>query len=135
MARRHLFCRPARPEDSELFFKWSLETPNNGFDPEVAKYPSTVTWCVYDQQGPLAFMPVQRPLVMESVASRPGAEKIDIAMALKEFTQNCVTQAHITGAGEILFLGSEEGTNEMAANHLFEEAPYKVYRLKVKDLG
>jgi hypothetical protein len=69
---------------------------------------------------------------MESVASRPGAEKIDIAMALKEFTQNCVTQAHITGAGEILFLGSEQGTNEMAANHLFEEAPYKVYRLKVK---
>jgi hypothetical protein len=56
-------------------------------------------------------------------------------MALKELTQNCVTQAHITGAGEILFLGSEQGTNEMAANHLFEELPYKVYRLKIKDLG
>jgi len=132
--RRHLYCRPARPEEGQIFLEWSRNTPDNGFDPEVAKYPSTITWCVYDRFGPLAFMPVQHPLVMESVASRPGASKLEIAEALKEFTQNCVTQAHVRGAGEILFLGSEEGTDHMAQNQIFEKLNYTVYRLRVKDL-
>jgi len=132
--RAHLFVRPAQAEDSEQFLEWSRNTPNNGFDPEVARYPSTITWCVYDRFGPLAYMPMQCPLVMDSLASRPGASKSEIAAALKELTQQFVTQAHIRGAGEILFLGTEEGTDRMATNQLFEELPYKVYRLRVKDL-
>lgn len=132
--RHHLFVRPARPEDSEQFLEWSRNTSNNGFDPEVARYPSTITWCVYDKSGPLAYMPMQCPLVMDSLASRPGASKSEIASALKELTQEFVTQAHIRGSGEILFLGSEEGTDRLATNQLFEELPYKVYRLRVKDL-
>lgn len=79
-------------------------------------------------------MPMQCPLVMDSLASRPGASKSEIASALKELTQEFVTQAHIRGSGEILFLGSEEGTDRLATNQLFEELPYKVYRLRVKDL-
>lgn len=132
--RNHLFVRPAKFEDAAIFEEWSRNTPNNGFDPEVAKYPSTITWCVYDQHGPLAYMPMQCPLVMDSLAGRPGASKYEIAAALKELTQQFVTQAHARGAGEILFLGSEDGTNELAENQLFEEIPYKVYRLKLKDL-
>lgn len=132
--RNHLYVRPARQEDSDLFLEWSLQTKDNAFDPEVAKYKSTITWCVYDRFGPLVFMPVQTPLMMESIASRPGASKAEIAAALKELTQQCVTQAHISGAGEIYFLGSEEGTDHMATNQIFEELPYKVYRVKLKDL-
>lgn len=132
--RKHLFVRPARPEDGQQFLEWSRNTSNNGFDPEVARYPSTITWCVYDKSGPLAYMPMQCPLVMDSLASRPGASKSEIASALKELTQEFVTQAHIRGSGEILFLGSEEGTDRLATNQLFEELPYKVYRLRVKDL-
>lgn len=134
MRINHLFIRPAQPEDSEKFLEWSRNTPNNGFDPEVARYPSTITWCVYDKSGPLAYMPMQCPLVMDSLASRPGASKSEIASALKELTQQFVTQAHIRGAGEILFLGTEEGTDHMAVNQIFEELPYKVYRLRIKDL-
>lgn len=132
--RNHLFVRPAKPEDSALFEEWSRGTKNNGFDPEVAAYPSTITWCVYDQHGPLAFMPMQCPLVMDSLASRPWASKYEIAAALKELTQEIVTQAHIRGSGEILFMGTEDGTDKLASNQLFEEVPYKVYRLKIKDL-
>jgi len=132
--RKHLYCRPARPTEHQLFLDWSINTPDNEFDPEVARYPSTITWCVYDRFGPLAFMPVQAPLMMESIASRPGASKAEIASALKEFTQECVTQAHIRGAGEIYFLGSEEGTDHMASNQIFEKVPFTVYRVKLKDL-
>jgi len=134
MDHRHIFVRPIRPEDTKKFIDWSLETPNNGFDPEVPKYPSTITLCAYDKDGPLAFMPVQQPFMMDSVASRPGVSKGQIALALKEFTQALVTQAHIKGVGEIYFLATEEGTNKMAENQLFEELPYKVFRVKVKEL-
>jgi hypothetical protein len=132
--RKHLYVRPARPGDGEEFLEWSRINPKNGFDPEVAKYPSTITWCVYDEHGPLAYMPMQCPLVMDSLAMRPGSSKAQAAVALKELTQQFVTQAHIRGSGEILFFGTEEGTNAMAENHVFEKLPYSVYRLRIKDL-
>jgi len=49
-------------------------------------------------------------------------------------TQQFVTQAHSRGAGEIYFLGTDEGTDQLATNQIFEKLPYSVYRLKVKDL-
>lgn len=135
MDHRHIFVRPIQPEkDTKKFIDWSLETPNNGFDPEVPKYPSTITLCAYDKDGPLAFMPVQQAFVMEAVASRPGASKMQTALALKEFTQAIVTMAHLKGVGEIYFLGTEDGTNKMAGNQLFEELPYRVFRCKVAEL-
>jgi hypothetical protein len=132
--RRHLYTRPARVGDGETFLEWSRNNPNNGFDPDVAKYPSTITWVVYDKFGPLAMMPMQCPLMMESIATRPGASKLEIAEAMKELTQQFVTQAHSRGAGEIYFLGTDEGTDSMATNQIFEPLTYKVYRLKIKDL-
>ena len=131
---RHIFVRAARPEDAQKFTDWSLETPGNEFDPAVPKYPSTFVLCAYDKDGPLAYMPVQQPFMMDSVATRPGASKMQTALALKEFTQALVTQAHIKGVGELYFLATEAGTNKMAENQLFEELPYKVFRCKVAGL-
>lgn len=132
--RNHIFCRPARAEDNRTFLEWSLNNPENGFDPEVAQYPSTITWCAYDKSGVLGYMPMQRPIFFDSLASRPGLDKSTVAAMLKEFTQEAVTQAHITGAGEILFFGTEAGTDHMANNQLFERVDYPVYRLKIADL-
>lgn len=134
MRKNHIFIRPATREDGQLFAEWSRNTPNNAWDPDVALYPSTITWVAYDRSGPLAFMPMQCPLMMESIASRPGASKSEIAVAMKEFTQMFVSQAHIRGAGEIYFLGSESGTDHMAENQIFEKLNYTVYRVKLKDL-
>lgn len=131
---RHIFVRAARPEDARKFTDWSLETPDNGFDPAVPKYPTTFVLCAYDKDGPLAYMPVQQVFMMDSVATRPGTSKGQIAMALKEFTQALVTQAHIKGVGEIYFLATEAGTNKMAGNQLFEKLPYEAYRVKIAGL-
>jgi hypothetical protein len=132
--RNHIFVRPARSEEAVQFLDWSKRNTASEFDPEVARYPSTVTFCAYDGDGPLAYMPIQQPLFMESLAPRPGADKSRIAAALKELTQAAVTQAHVQGKGEIYFLGTDESTDAMAANHVFEKLPYSVYRLKLKDL-
>lgn len=131
---RHIFIRPVKPEDTKKFIDWSLETPNNGFDPEVVKHPSTFVLCAYDKDGPLSYMPVQQVFMMDAVATRPGASKLRVAASLKEFTQALVLQAHIKGVGEIYFLATEDGTNTMAENQLFEKLPYTVYRCKVKEL-
>lgn len=132
--RSHIFVRPAKPEEAQTFFDWSVTNDKNGFDPEVATYPSTITWCAYDQKGPLAYMPMQVPLMMESLGTRPDATEYEIASALKEFTQEFVTQAHIRGAGEIYFLGTDANTDKLAKNQIFEKLPYTVYRVRLRDL-
>jgi len=33
-----------------------------------------------------------------------------------------------------MFLGTEDGTDAMAQNQIFERLPYAVYRLRLKDL-
>jgi hypothetical protein len=135
MNKRHVFVRPIYPEESSLFLGWALENPHGDFDPETPKFRSSRTWCAYDKDGPLVFQTIQQPLMLESLAPRPGATKEQIAVAMKELTQNAITQAHIGGAGEIYFMGSDEGTNALAMNQIFEEVPGKMYRLKIKELS
>jgi hypothetical protein len=113
---------------------WETHSPGNEFDPEVPKFLSTKTVAAYDKTGVLAYMPIQSPLMLESMGIRPGLDTKTVAATMKEFTQWAVTQAHAQGAGEIYFLGSEENTDKLAANQVFERLPYVVYRLKLKDL-
>jgi len=129
-----VYVRPAKPEDAKAFYDWSMENPSNEFDPEVARTPSTFVLCAYDKDGPLAYQPVQQVFMMDSFASRPGATKFQNAKALETLFQTTVTQAHVKGVGEIYYLSTEPGTDNLTKNHAFEELPYKVYRAKIKDL-
>ena len=131
---KHIFVRAIRPEEAQQFLDWSLENPKNEFDPAVALYPSSPTWCAFDEDGPLAFQTIQRPFMLESLAMRPGATKRQAANAMREFTQNAVTQAYGNGVGEIYFLGSDADTESFATNQLFEALPYKVYRARLSNL-
>lgn len=131
---RRLWVRPARPDDALQFAEWSLANPHNGFDPAVPAYPSSLTLCAYDEHGPLAYLPLQQPVFLESLALRPDATPAETALALRELTQAAVTHAHARGAGELYFLGTEDGTNRMAENQLFERLPWPVYRLRLRDL-
>lgn len=135
MNKRHIYVRTARENEAQLFFEWAKENEERGkFDPDVARYPSSTTWCAYDKDGPLVFQTLQRPIMLESLAPRPGATKSQIALAMKELTQNAITQSHLAGIGEIYFLGSDKDTDSLATNQIFEELPFKVYRVRIKDL-
>jgi len=72
--------------------------------------------------------------MLESLAPRPGATKEQVALAMKELTQNAITQAHISGAGEIYYLGSDADTDALSTNQIFEEVKMKVFRVKVREL-
>jgi hypothetical protein len=149
--RKHIFVRPATEADALVFLDWAITNKDkNDFDPAAPLYPGSFTFCAYDEDGPLAFMPFQQPLAidgvtekrpvrenpiyLEGLATRPGISRQDMARALKELLQMAVTMCHIQGRGEIYFLGTDEETDALAANHLFEKLPYPVYRLRMSDL-
>ena len=132
--RNRIFVRPTRTEETQQFLDWSLANRDKSeFDPEVPAFPTTVTWTAYDRSGALGYLPVQTPFMLESFAPRPGLSEQDTARCLRELVEAQVTQAQIRGIGEIYFLGSAESTNALAANQVFEELPFRVFRLKVKD--
>ena len=126
--------RPCRQTDTEKFIEWGRGTANNLFDPAVVKYPSTYTRCVFDMKGPLLYTAVQKPLMIEALAFRPESGNLDRAVAMKELTQDTVSQAYLQGSGEIYFLCRDEDTSAFAANQLFEEVKHKVYRVRLSDL-
>jgi len=134
MNKRHIYVRLIQENEGQQFLDWSLENSKGEFDPQVPLFQSSRTWCAYDKDGPLVFQTIQRPLMLESLATRPGATKEQVALAMKELTQNAITNAHTSGAGEIYYLSSDADTDKMAANQIFEEVPMKVYRVKLKDL-
>lgn len=134
MNKRYVFVRQAHEGEGQLYFDWATENSKGNFDSEPARFPSSRTWCAYDKDGPLVYQTIQQPLMLESLAPRPGATKEQIAVAMKELTQNAITQAHLGGSGEIYFVGSDEATNDLAMSQIFEEVPGKVFRAKLKDL-
>ncbi len=134
--RNHVFVRQAKEIDGQLYFPWAKEHESvNAFDPDVALFPSSRTWCAFDKDGPLAYQTIQQPMMLESLAPRPGSSKEQISIALRELTQNAVTQAFSSGVGEIYYLGTDADTDTLATNHIFEKLPYPVFRCRLKDLS
>ena len=133
---KSLFVRPIREAEAKQFLDWSIANKDkSAFDPKVATYPSTLVPCVYDADGPVAYMPIQRPFVLDSFAPRPGLTKIQTASALHEIFQFSVSKAHETGVGEVLFFATDDNTVKFAARQkIFQYVPYRVYRVKISDL-
>lgn len=136
--RKHIFVRPIRPEKSEtdLAVRWfQANAEKNGYDPSILTWPTTNILCAFDNDGPLVFMPVSSPLMMEFVGIRPGAEPEQVAAALAQLLKETVTQGFIQGRGEVYLLASAEETQRFAERHVpLEECPYRVFRLKLSDL-
>lgn len=133
---KNIFVRPAKADEAKLFLEWArANEAKSAFDPTVPAYKSTFTLCAFDEHGPVLFMPVQQPFMLESLAVRPGATEHEIALAVREIFQECVTQGFVKGIGEIYFACSDGDTGEFAENQTaFEPLPWKFYRLKLADL-
>jgi len=129
---KHIFARSAEDRDIPKFVEWSGQNPS--FDIRVLEYATTSTLCAYDSDGVIAFMPMQQPLCMEAISFRPGINESQKALAMKELTHLLISTAHAKGAGEVIFLGSNERTNAYAVRQGFKELPWKLYRARLTDL-
>lgn len=126
------FVRPARKGEGETFLEWSKLVP--GFDWEIAYQPGTFTLASFNKSKIISYTPVQQPFVIETVAHNPAATDLEVAQGMGEVVKFLVAQCYIKGVAEIYFLASDKDTAEFAANKIFEELPYKVFRVKVSDL-
>lgn len=130
--RNHVFVRPAESKDAGNVIEWSKSNPF--WDPEVGRFKSTYTLCAFDKDGPLMYIPVQQPQMLDVYAARPGATDHQLATALRELIQEVITQGFIRQSGEVYFLDTDPGTSALAENQLFAPLPWKVYRVKLADL-
>lgn len=126
------FIRPARKGEGAQFLEWSKDVP--GFDPEVAYQPGVPTVAAYNKQKVVAYMPIQQPFFMETIAFNPDSTNLEKAIAMAEFVKFLVSQCYIKGVPEVYFLGTDDMTDKFALDHVFEPLPYKLYRVKVSDL-
>lgn len=129
---RQIFVRGAREADYKTLVLWAGANP--AWDPRVFQYQGTITLCAFSGADIVAFMPVQQPLLMEAIAFHPMATDTQRALAMKELTHSLITQASLSGKGEIYFLGSDEATNAFAEHQGFKLVDMPVYRCILQGL-
>jgi hypothetical protein len=130
---KKISVRLAKPEDTAKFLEYEFSTPNNLFDPESGLYPSSLTLCAENEHGPLMFLPIQRPFVLESLGILKDASKKEIAVSLRRLIDQLVEFAKQAGVGELAFICKEPSTEAFAVRHGFEKLPWNLYRMRVKD--
>jgi len=124
-----------RIEDRARLREWIAATlGENLFDPDVLEHNSTFTLCAFDESGPLVYVPVQAPLIMESLAIRPGLDDARRALALAELTRATILRAYDADAGEVYIHGHDDRTVKFAEKHRFEKVPWPLYRMHLKTL-
>lgn len=130
---RNINVRDVTPDDAQKFIEYEMGTAGNLFDPEAGLYPSSFTLCAENKQGPVVFMPAQQPLMLESLGISPEADKVDILISLRKLFRQMVEIAKHRGCGEIYLGCSDESTVALIKRDGFEEVPFTMYRLKIKD--
>ena len=133
-----IWVRDANTEkDARTCSEWIARIADiNLLDPAVFAYPSTRVLCAYQKtedgdDKPLLYVPIQRPLMLESLAPAPGTEGLTEAVALKEVVQDAVSTAHRSGAGEIYFLCRDERVIKFAQAHGFKQVNSPLLRMKI----
>lgn len=125
-----LKLRGGLPDDTAQIIEWINADPKNLFDPDILKYPTLRVLCAYNG-GPVAFLPTQRALFLESTAMNPKSGDIERAMALRDLVKGAELLASAEGIKEIYVFGHDERVLKIAARHGFQPIPWPLLRLKL----
>lgn len=138
----HLIIREALPGEQETALRWAKSTPDGELlDLDVFNHASTFLLAAATSgsvPGPIAFVPVQQPLMMENLIFAPGLNDSDRARAMVRMSEYAISEAYRRDASEIYFLCRHELTRKFAERHLFrnvrEVVPgLEVYRLNLRE--
>lgn len=117
-----------RPEERETFIKWVNKTPGNLYDPGILNYPTLRVLTSYNGE-PVAFLPMQQALFLESLAVKEP--RIENAQAFRDLVKGAEQHASSLGIRELYFLCRDERVISIAENHGFERVPYPLTRMKL----
>lgn len=115
----------APPADA---LEWLEKVPE--FDKGIMGYPSLRMLCAYNGE-PVAYLPIQRVAMLESLALREGLDDLTAAQAMRDLVKGAEIVASSDGIREICFLGTDEAMVKIAKHQGFEELPWRLLRLKL----
>jgi hypothetical protein len=127
---RQLKVRVAGLEDSERLVEWLNSTKGNLFDPGILKYPTLRTLCSYDGE-PIAYLPTQRALFLESLAVNPAASLLDKGQAFRDLVKASELLASSDGIRELYMVCEDENVLRIAEGHGFERIPWPITRMRL----
>ncbi|HEX8838460.1 MAG TPA: hypothetical protein VF748_16070 [Candidatus Acidoferrum sp.] len=119
-----------RDEDQRTFIEWVNSTPGNLWDPSVLKYPTLKVICAYNG-APVAFLPVQQVLMLESLAVSEKAPLLDKAQAFRDLVKAAELHASSTKLRELYFICKDEDVLKVAEGHGFERIEFPVVRMRL----
>jgi hypothetical protein len=130
---RQLKVKLAGPEEAAVLGKWLVGTPNNLFDPGILKYPTLRTLCSYDtgDPEPVAFLPTQRALMLESLAVNPAALIVDKGQAFRDLVKGAELLASSDGIRELYFICKDKNVLDVARGRGFELIEFPVVRMRL----
>lgn len=127
---KQLKIRFAEPEDVKTCVDWLNATKGNLYDPGILKYPTLRILCAYNG-APVAYLPTQRALFLESLAVNPEAPLLERAQAFRDLVKNSQLLASDGGIKELYMLCEDENVLKVAEGHGFERVPYPLVRMKL----
>jgi hypothetical protein len=125
-----LKLRVAVPDDEKQIVEWLNQNPQNLFDPDVLKYPTLRVLCAYGDE-PVAFLPTQQALFLESLGINPKSSEDDRAQALRDLVKGAELVASASGIKEIYLFGRDERVLAIAEKRGFERIPWPLLRMKL----
>lgn len=127
---RQLKVKLAGVDDVNALVEWLNSTKGNLFDPAILKYPTLRTLCSYDGQ-PIAYLPTQRALFLESLAVNPQASLMDKGQAFRDLVKASELLASSDGIRELYMVCEDEDVLKVATGHGFERLPWPIARMKL----
>jgi hypothetical protein len=123
--------RLADAKDVPQFVEWIANTPNNLFDPDIARYKNLRTLAVEQDGKPVLYVPTHPVLMLESLAHSPDLSPKENARAIKAAHDALLDIAKAYGMAEIVWGCEDQSLINLAVRRGYEVLPYKVLRMKV----
>ena len=119
-----------RTEQQEQFLEWVNATPGNLFDRDILKAPTLSVLCSYNG-SPVAYLPMQQALVLESLAVNQAATLMDKGQAFRDLVKGAEQHASSHKIRELYMPCEDERVIRVAENHGFERLKWPVLRMKL----
>ena len=116
-------------------FDW-IETSlgNQYFDADVLAHKNTtVLVASAPGEGPAGFLPIQQPLMMESLVLRPDLSYRSQALVMSRLAEYAIEECARRDAAEVYFLCHDERTERFAERHHFAKVPLPLYRFNLRE--
>lgn len=136
-----LKLRFARPDEAEQIVDWLHKNEHNEYNPDTMKSTALRILCSYNEEGPQQYILLNKVLMLDSAAPRPGLDPLNAAQSFRDFTKAALLLASAEGLREVYALDCGGGLDKMAKNHHYELLgktdekgnfrPYSVYRITV----